>query len=77
MPAAGSLHAAQGDAAGSASGQNLDSYLTPTARSSSSKTMDDDAVRAAEAIAYVAAGQTAKAFERWGIVFGHQFPAYG
>lgn len=41
------------------------------------KAMDDDAVRAAEAIAYVAAGQTAKAFERWDIVFGHQFPAYG
>jgi Second Messenger Oligonucleotide or Dinucleotide Synthetase domain len=61
----------------SASGQNLDSYLTATARASSAKAMDDDAVRAAEAIAYVAAGQTAKAVERWDIVFGHQFPAYG
>jgi hypothetical protein len=59
------------------SGQNLDSYLTASARASSAKAMDDDAVRAAEAIAYVAAGQTAKAFERWDIVFGHQFPAYG
>ena len=59
------------------SGQNLDAYLSASVRAAVAKAMDDDAVRAAEAIAYVAAGQTAKAFERWDIVFGHQFPAYG
>ena len=39
--------------------------------------MDDDAVRAQAALDFVATGQTAKAFERWAIVFNHQFPAYG
>jgi hypothetical protein len=59
------------------SGQNLDSYLGPGRRAASAKNMDDDAVRAQTALDYVAAGQTANAFERWDVVFGRQFPAYG
>ena len=59
------------------SGQRLDSYLSAEKRAAVAKTMDEDAVRAQAAVDYVAAGQTAKAFERWGIVFNHQFPAYG
>jgi hypothetical protein len=59
------------------SGQNLDSYLGAGTRAAVAEAMDKDAVRAVEALAYVTAGQTAKAFERWDIVFGHQFPAYG
>lgn len=60
-----------------ASGQNLDSYLRADVRAVIAKSMDEDAVRARAAIEDVAAGQTAKAFERWDIVFGRQFPAYG
>ena len=59
------------------SGQNLDSYLTTATRTAVTKAMDDDAVRAQDALDYVAAGKTEKAFDRWAIVFGHQFPAYG
>ena len=59
------------------SGQTLDSYLTTITRAAVAKAMDDDAVRAQDALDYVAAGKTEKAFDRWAIVFGHQFPAYG
>lgn len=59
------------------SGQNLDSYVTTATRTAVAKAMDEDAVRAQDALDYVAAGQTEKAFGRWAIVFGHQFPAYG
>jgi hypothetical protein len=60
-----------------ASGENLDAYLSADARATSARTMDEDAVRAQAALDYAAAGQTEKAFERWSIVFGHHFPAYG
>ncbi len=59
------------------SGQKLDSYLSTTTRAAVARTMDEDAVRAQAALDYVAAGQTAKAFDRWDVVFGRQFPAYG
>lgn len=59
------------------SGQRLDSYLTTTTRAAVAKTMDEDAVRAQAALEYVAAGQTAKAFDRWDVVFGRSFPAFG
>jgi hypothetical protein len=61
----------------SGSKQNLDSYLNGGVRAAVAKAMDAAAARASDALAYAAAGQTAKAFERWDIVFGHQFPAYG
>jgi hypothetical protein len=60
-----------------ASAQNLDAYLSADARAQSARTMDEDAVRAQDALDYAAAGKTEKAFERWGVVFGHDFPAYG
>jgi hypothetical protein len=59
------------------SGQKLDSYLRADARAAVAMTMERDAARATEAIAYAAAGQTAKAFERSDIVFGRPFPGYG
>jgi hypothetical protein len=59
------------------SGQNLDAYLSPALREAIATTMDKDAVRAQEALDYAAAGNEAVAFERWQIVFNHQFPAYG
>ncbi len=59
------------------SGQNLDAYLSTETRAAIAKTMDEDAVRAQAALDYAAAGNTAAAFERWQIVFNHQFPAYG
>lgn len=59
------------------SGQNLDSYLSTARRAASAQNMDEDAVRAQAALDYVAAGQTANAFDRWDVVFGRQFPAYG
>lgn len=59
------------------SGQNLDSYLTATARAAAAKTMDQDADRARAALDHAAGGKIEKAFERWAIVFNHEFPAYG
>ena len=61
----------------SGSGQNLDAYLSVANRAASAKTMDEDAVRAQAALGYVAAGRQEAAFDRWQIVFNHQFPAYG
>ena len=60
-----------------ASGKNLDAYLSADKRAAIAKNMDDDAVRAQAALDYAAAGKTDKAFERWDIVFGRQFPASG
>lgn len=59
------------------SGQHLDSYLSANKRAAVAKNMDDDAVRAQAALDYAAGGQTERAFERWNIVFGRQFPVYG
>lgn len=59
------------------SGQNIDSYLDSETRRKAADTMDGDAKRAAEAIAYQAAGNHKAAIERWKVVFGSRFPAYG
>jgi len=59
------------------SGQRIDTYLTAANRAAVAKAMDEDAVRAQAALDYAAAGKTDKAFERWAIVFNHQFPAHG
>jgi hypothetical protein len=59
------------------SGQNIDSYLSIEMRAAVAKTMDEDGTRAQAALDFVAAGNQAAAFERWQIVFNHQFPAYG
>ena len=60
-----------------ASGKNLDAYLSANKRAAIAKNMDEDGVRAQAALDYAAAGKTDKAFERWNIVFGRQFPAHG
>jgi hypothetical protein len=59
------------------SGKNLDSYLSAEKRAAAAKTMDEDAERASAALDYASAVQTAKAFDRWDVVFGRQFPAFG
>jgi hypothetical protein len=60
-----------------ASGRNLDAYLSSDTRAAVAKTMDEDGARARAAIEYVAAGRTAAAFDRWAIVFNHEFPTFG
>ena len=50
--------------------------MTTTTRAAVAKAMDD-AVRAQDALDYVAVGKTEKAFDRWAIVFGRHFLAYG
>jgi hypothetical protein len=59
------------------SGQNLDAYLSADAKAATIKRMAEDAVRGKAALDFAAAGNRADAFERWQIVFSHQFPAYG
>ena len=59
------------------SGKNLDAYLSVDKRAAVAKTMEEDAIRAQAGLDYAAAGKIQKAFERWNIVFGRQFPAYG
>jgi hypothetical protein len=59
------------------SGQNLDAYLSADRRAAAAKNMDDDAARAQAALHQASTGQTAQAFDRWDIVFGRHFPAYG
>lgn len=59
------------------SGQRIDSYLSDTRRAEVAKTMEEDGARAQAALDYVSAGNQAAAFERWQIVFNHEFPAYG
>lgn len=61
----------------SGSGAFLDSYLSSSVREAVAKTLDEDAVRAKDGVAYAAEGHTAAAFDRWDVVFGRTFPAYG
>jgi hypothetical protein len=55
----------------------LDAYLSDAERGVITRMFESDQKSAEAAIAYVNAGQTANAFERWAIVFNHKFPAYG
>lgn len=59
------------------SGARLDDYLAADLRASVARTLDEDAGRAAAALAYEESGRIADAFERWGVVFNRTFPAYG
>ncbi len=60
------------------SGKKLETYLTTSERAMAAKLLREDAARAKAAVAYAAASETAKAFERWGVVYGAaNFPAYG
>lgn len=55
----------------------LDDYLTTEERARVIRMLAADRTRAEEANAYAAAGQSAKAYERWNVVFNGRFPAYG
>lgn len=59
------------------SGKYLNSYLTPAVRTAAATRLDGDAVRAKEALAFAAIGQTANAFAKWSTVFVGTFPPYG
>lgn len=55
----------------------LDGYLDGATRAKAARSMRDDAARAGEALAHIAAGRVPAAFARWAVVFGHEFQAYG
>lgn len=55
----------------------LDDYLDGATRARAARSLRDDAARAREALAHVAAGRVPEAFARWAVVFGHEFPAFG
>lgn len=58
-------------------GQRIDSYLSASKRDTILSILESDAKRAGEALAYERAGKVREAFERWAIIYGHTFPAYG
>lgn len=59
------------------SGVRVDSYLSSDGRDAVIRLLQDDATRAEKAEEYRNAGKIESAFERWNMVFNHQFPAYG
>lgn len=74
LGAAGSLVRGRFRDPWSNSGQDIAAYLSADARAATIKRMAADTARAREALA---AANPSAAFERWDIVFGHQFPAFG
>ena len=58
-------------------GGRLDAYLDADRREKAVRSLRGDAARAREALAHEAAGNVPAAFERWSVVFGHDFPVYG
>jgi hypothetical protein len=59
------------------SGTQVDSYLSSETRQKVILMMESDAKTAAQAEEYRRAGKNKDAFERWGVVYRHTFPAYG
>jgi len=57
-------------------GSGLDSYLSDDIRQQVIRMLDDDAKAAEQAEAYCKAGREKDAFERWGVIYRHKFPAY-
>jgi hypothetical protein len=55
----------------------LTSYLSSEDRRVATNLLEQDAKASADAEQYRLEGKTATAFERWGVVYRHQFPAYG
>ncbi len=55
----------------------VDAYLSANLRSQVIRMLGDDAKAAATAEEYRQAGKVEAAFERWGVIYRHQFPAYG
>ena len=58
-------------------GGNVGSYLSPTDRSDVISRFASAYKRASDAIDYDSNGSTSKAFDRWALVFGTYWPAYG
>lgn len=58
-------------------GSRVDGYLTYETRQMVIRILESDAKAAAQAEEYRNAGKTQHAFERWGVVYRHTFPAYG
>ncbi len=58
-------------------GLRLDGYLSDDERGIITRRFDGDHERAEQAIAFAAAGQNEKAYDRWDDVFVGRFPAYG
>jgi hypothetical protein len=57
-------------------GDRIDSYLSSEARAQVIRMLKSDAATAAEAQKLANAGDIARAFDRWGMVFARTFPAY-
>lgn len=57
-------------------GSRVDSYLSDNIRQQVIRMLDSDAKAAEEAERYREAGRERDAFERWGAIYRHQFPAY-
>jgi hypothetical protein len=55
----------------------VDSYLSTEDRRVAINLLEQDAIASAAAEQYRIEGKTATAFERWDVVYRHQFPAYG
>ena len=58
-------------------GGTIDGYLSSEARAKVIRMLDHDAKASAEAEDYRKAEKVEKAFERWAVIFHHEFPAYG
>jgi hypothetical protein len=57
--------------------RRIDSYLTSSNRQTAHNLLASDAKAATDAEDYRKAGNNRAAFERWGVVFRHNFPAFG
>jgi hypothetical protein len=58
-------------------GGRIDEYLSAADRRTVGRMLDQDAKNSAQAEDYRKADRVEKAFERWNVVFGKGFPAYG
>ena len=58
-------------------GGYIDAYLSSDTRAKVIRMLEQDAKASAKAEEYRKAEKIEKAFERWGVVFRHEFPAFG
>lgn len=57
-------------------GSRIDTYLSDDTRQQVIRMLDSDAKAAEQAEQYRKAGREKDAFERWGVIYRHKFPAY-
>ena len=57
-----------------ADGGRIDDYLAADRRRIVVKSLQDDAQKARKALEFARVGNEALAFERWSVIFGHDFP---